>query len=65
MEDFTIGALIGMCIGAMFGFLLIVIIAIVQEPKVQKSGQYITYENVIYKQVNQEELDKIIVLEMK
>ena len=65
MEEFTIGGLIGTMIGTLIGFLLIVIIAIAQEPKVQKSGQYVTYENVIYKQVPQEELDNIIILEVK
>lgn len=65
MKEFTIGELIGMFLGAISGFLLIVIIAIAQEPKVQKSGQYVRYENAIYKQVSQEELDNIIVLEVK
>lgn len=65
MEEFTIGGLIGIILGTIFGFLLIVIIAIAQEPKVQKSGQYVRYENAIYKQVPHEELDNIIVLEVK
>lgn len=49
----------------LFGLIIVGITDAVTEPKVKKSGQYLTYENVIYKQVNQEELDNIIVLEVK
>ena len=63
MEDFSIMGFIGGCFGLLIGIFIILILNKGTMPK--KSGQYITYENVIYKQVDQEELDKIIVLEMK
>ena len=65
MEYFIYDGMIGLCIGVLIGIGILIGLAIFQEPKVQKSGSYLTYENVIYKQVKQEELDNIIVLEVK
>ncbi len=65
MEDFFMFGNIGLIIGVVIGLAIILITDVVMGPKVKTSGQYLTYENVIYKQVNQEELDNIIVLEVK
>lgn len=56
---------LGLIVGAIIGLLVVIVYSAMTIPKVQKSGSYLTYENVIYKQVNQEELDNIIVLEVK
>lgn len=55
----------GLILGAIAGFILSIVLFNLFYPKVKKSGEYLTYENVIYKQVSEEELDNIIVLEMK
>lgn len=63
MEDFTAFGFMGSVLGMLLGVAIIFIINKANMPKI--SGSYLTYENVIYKQVNQEELDNIIVLEVK
>lgn len=52
-------------LGAIAGIILSIVLFNLFVPKIKKSGQYLTYENVIYKQVSEEELDNIIVLEVK
>ena len=56
---------LGLIMGVVIGLVIIIVADAVTGSKVKTSGQYLTYENVIYKQVNQEELDNIIVLEVK
>lgn len=65
MGDFTISELIGFCCGLLIGIFIIVGLQVFTEPKAKISGSYLTYENVVYKQVPQEELDNIIILEVK
>lgn len=65
MEEFIMYGNLGLIMGAVVGLLVVIVYSAMTTPKVQKSGSYMTYENVIYKQVNQEELDNIIVLEVK
>lgn len=56
----------GLNIVALIGLLVVIVYStMITSKKVQKSGSYLKYKNVIYKQVNQEELDNIIVLEVK
>lgn len=65
MEDFIMWGNLGLIIGVIIGILAVVVYSVITTPKIKTSGSYLTYENVIYKQVNQEELDNIIVLEVK
>lgn len=52
-------------IGTMLGFLVGVIIGLIVFEQPKMSGSYLTYRNVIYKEVPQEELDNMIILEVK
>lgn len=52
-------------IGTIFGFLVGIIIGITIFEQPKMSGSYLTYRNEIYKQVPKEELDNIIILEVK
>ena len=65
MEDFNINAFLGFWAGMIIGIIVVVILYAVYKEKIKISGSYLTYENVIYKQVPQEELDNIIILEVK
>jgi len=65
MEDFHIMGFIGGCFGLFVGIFIVIIIYCTQKEELKISGSYLTYENVIYKKVPEEELENIIVLEMK
>lgn len=65
MDEFFLWGTLGLIIGVVVGLIIVIVYSVMTTPKAQKSGSYLTYENVIYKQVNQEELDNIIILEVK
>lgn len=62
MEDFGIMGFIG----GIFGFIVgIIIIVTLGNEKPKMSGSYMVYQEKIYQEVPQEELENIIVLEVK
>lgn len=61
MEDFGLMGFLGACFGLIIGIFIILILNKESMPKM--SGQYLTYENTIYKQVPKEELDDLIIIE--
>jgi len=65
MEEFNISILIGFLLGLLIGIFAEVIIFSNEKEELKISGSYLTYENVLYKKVSEEELENIIVLEMK
>ena len=65
MDDFMVDLNIGLILGVLLGIVIIVGLYIFGKPKVQVTGQYLNYENVLYKKVSEEELDNIIILEVK
>ena len=61
MEDFGIMGFVG----AVFGFVVGIIIGVMLFEQPKMSGSYMTYNSKIYKEVPEEELDNIIILEVK
>lgn len=59
MGDDLIFTLVGFVIGMTLAMLMYNVMV----PKIQESGNYITYKDKIYKEVPEEELDNIIILE--
>ena len=56
---------LGFLVGCLIGIFTVIILYCCQKERIKISGSYLTYENVIYKKVPEEELENIIVLEMK
>lgn len=52
-------------VGFVIGMAIAMLMYNVMVAKVQESGSYITYKDKIYKEVPEEELDNIIILETK
>ncbi len=65
MEEFNISIFLGFLLGLLIGIFAEVIIYSNEKEEPKISGSYLTYENVFYKKVPEEELENIIVLEMK
>ena len=60
--EFMFGS-IGLVLGFIFATILFIGVTRGEKPKI--SGSYLTYDNVIYKKIDEEELDNIIILEVK
>ena len=60
-EDNLIVILIGIVIGIATAMLMYNVLV----AKVYESGEYITYKDKIYKEVSQEELDNLVIMEVK
>ncbi len=57
--------LIVILIGIVIGIAIVMLMYNVMVAKVQESGRYITYKDKIYKEVSNEELDNLVIMEVK
>lgn len=65
MEDFQGWGITGFITGFIISIVLVAVITNHFESKVKTSGSYLMYENILYQKVNDEDLDNIVVLEMR